>query len=134
AGGDLTAWIGQPSRPDADFERFVDALHARYPWLSGMLGRRLARAYGARVDRVLGDAKSVSDLGAQVAPGLYEAELRYLQREEWAASGEDVLWRRSKLGLHLAPQARAQVEQWMQEHVASRQNETQKEVRLAAQP
>lgn len=133
AGGDLSPWIGNASRPDADFERFVDALHARYPWLGGMLGRRLARAYGARVDRIIGDAKAMSELGAQVAPGLYESELRYLQREEWAQTGEDVLWRRSKLGLHLAPQARTQVEQWMQSHAAA-QNETQKEVRLAAQP
>lgn len=120
AGGDLAPWIGAASRPDADFERFVDALHARYPWLGGMLGRRLARAYGARVDRVLGDAKSISDLGAQVAPGLYERELRYLQKEEWAMSGDDVLWRRSKLGLHLAREARAQVDQWMAAHAAPR--------------
>ncbi|MBS0453549.1 MAG: glycerol-3-phosphate dehydrogenase [Proteobacteria bacterium] len=132
AGGDLSPWIGQASRPDADFERFVDALHARYPWLGGMLGRRLARAYGARVDRILGDAKSVSDLGAQVAPGLYEAELRYLQREEWARTGEDVLWRRSKLGLHLAPAAREQVEQWMRSH--AHVNNDEQEASLAAQP
>lgn len=135
AGGDLSPWIGQASRPDADFERFVDALHARYPWLGGMLGRRLARAYGARVDRILGDAKSVSDLGAQVAPGLYEAELRYLQREEWAQTGEDVLWRRSKLGLHLAPAAREQVAQWMLSHAAPpNNNEARKEAIFAAQP
>ncbi|MBS0339615.1 MAG: glycerol-3-phosphate dehydrogenase [Proteobacteria bacterium] len=132
AGGDLSSWIGQASRPDADFERFVDALHARYPWLGGVLGRRLARAYGARVDRILGDAKSVSELGAQVAPGLYEAELRYLQREEWAQTGEDVLWRRSKLGLHLAPAAREQVEQWMRSHGAP--NNDEREASLAAQP
>ncbi|MGR4871462.1 glycerol-3-phosphate dehydrogenase [Variovorax sp. LARHSF232] len=135
AGGDLSPWIGAASRPDADFERFVDALHARYPWLGGMLGRRLARAYGARVDRVIGDAKSMSDLGAQVAPGLYERELRYLQNEEWAMSGDDVLWRRSKLGLHLAREARAQVDQWMTAHAAPPMNESQmKEVRFAAQP
>jgi len=133
AGGDLSPWIGAASRPDADFERFVDALHARYPWLGGTLGRRLARAYGARVDRILGDAKSVAELGAQVAPGLYEAELQYLQREEWAHTGEDVLWRRSKLGLHLAPAAREQVEHWMRSHAAPN-NDARKEALLAAQP
>jgi glycerol-3-phosphate dehydrogenase len=132
AGGDLRGWIGAATTPDADFERFVDALHARYPWLGGLLGRRLARAYGARVDRVIGDARSMSDLGAQVAPGLYERELRYLQEEEWATTGDDVLWRRSKLGLHLVPQARARIEQWMNTHSPYMQE--QKEVRLAAQP
>jgi glycerol-3-phosphate dehydrogenase len=136
AGGDLSGWIGAAKAPDADFERFVDALHARYPWLGGQLGRRLARAYGARVDRILGDAKSMPDLGAQVAPGLYERELRYLQQEEWATSADDVLWRRSKLGLHLAPEAREQVDRWMQAHAAPSHEQQQqpKENSFAAQP
>ncbi|WP_254789508.1 glycerol-3-phosphate dehydrogenase [Variovorax sp. OV329] len=133
AGGDLSPWIGAASRPDADFERFVDALHARYPWLGGALGRRLARAYGTRVEKIIGDARSMADLGEQVAPGLYESELRYLQREEWATSGQDVLWRRSKLGLHLTPQARAQVDEWMRTHAAPAAQQ-RKEAPLAAQP
>ena len=58
---------------------------------------RLARAYGARIDRVIGD---VDAPGAEVAPGLFEAELNYLHEHEWARSADDVLWRRSKLGLH----------------------------------
>ena len=60
----------------------------------------------------------MSDLGAVVVPGLYEAELRYLQREEWAVTGDDVLWRRSKLGLHLTADERAQVADWMKRHPA----------------
>ena len=116
AGGDLSAWIGAAKRPDDDFERFVSAVQARHPWLYGQLARRLARAYGARIADVLGDAKSFADLGAEVAPGLYERELRFLQDHEWAVSAQDVLWRRSKLGLHYTPGQREQVEAWLQGH------------------
>ena len=76
------------------------------------LAHRLARAYGGRVGRVLGGAENLHDLGPEIAPGLHEAELRYLVREEWAQSADDVLWRRSKLGLHLQPAEREQVAAW----------------------
>ena len=112
-GGDLRAWIGQPQRPDIDIERFVEAVRARYAWLDPDLARRLARAYGSRIDRVLGDAGSCADLGEEVAPGLFEAELRYLCREEWAREPEDVLWRRTKRGLHCSDAERRQVAGWM---------------------
>ena len=112
-GGDLKAWIGAPTRPDLDIERLVQALKRRAPWLAPALARRLAHAYGARVDRVLGDATCAQDLGAEVVPGLYEAELAYLAREEWALTGEDVLWRRSKLGLHLRAEQRERVDEAM---------------------
>ncbi len=111
-GGDLSAWIGQPSRPDTDFERLVKAIQQRHAWLPATLTRRLARAYGSRVDRVLGDAAALSELGQEVAPGLFEAELRYLMREEWACSAEDALWRRSKLGLHYSQAQREAVTDW----------------------
>ncbi|MDQ0068785.1 glycerol-3-phosphate dehydrogenase [Variovorax boronicumulans] len=114
AGGDLSAWIGAAKRPDDDFERFVSAVQARYPWLYGKLTRRLARAYGARVSELLGDAKSLADLGPAVAPHLHERELRFLQTHEWAVSSDDVLWRRSKLGLHYTPAEREQVVAWLQ--------------------
>jgi len=115
-GGDLREWIGAPQRPDTDFERFVTLLRTRHGWLPADVARRLARAYGARVARVLKQAQQLSDLGAQVAPGLYEAELHYLQREEWALTADDVLWRRSKLGLHLTEAQRAAVADWMETH------------------
>jgi glycerol-3-phosphate dehydrogenase len=58
-------------------------------------------------------AGAPSALGAEVAPGVHEAELDYLCREEWAQTGHDVLWRRSKLGLHLDEGARQRVADWM---------------------
>lgn len=112
-GGDLSAWIGPPQRPDTDFERFVVQLRARHAWLEAPLARRLARAYGSRVDGVLGTATSLAGLGAEIAPGLHEAELDFLIRHEWARSAEDVLWRRSKLGLHFSAAEREAVARWM---------------------
>ena len=115
-GGDLRAWIGAPQRPDTDFERLVAAVRRRHAWLPEALARRLARAYGARIGRVLGAATSLAGLGQEVAPGLFDAELRYLAAEEWARSAEDVLWRRSKLGLHYSEAQRAAVAAWFQAH------------------
>jgi len=111
-GGDLKAWIGREQRPDTDFVRFVQALSLRHPDVPGGLLHRLARAYGARIERLFAHG----GLGAEVAPGLHEAELAYLHDEEWARNADDVLWRRSKLGLHLAPAQRATVAAWCAAH------------------
>jgi len=127
AGGDLSGWIGAPKRPDDDFERFVTAVQARYPWLDARLARRLARAYGARVAELLGDAQSMADMGDAVAPGLHERELRFLQKSEWAMSADDVLWRRSKLGLRYTAEERAQVAAWLQAHAKNNSNTINRE-------
>jgi len=111
-GGDLRAWIGKARRPDTDFVRFVQALSLRHPDLDRALLHRLARAYGARIERVLAGG----GLGPEVAPGLHQAELAYLHEHEWARSADDVLWRRSKLGLHLTPAQRAAVAAWCAAH------------------
>jgi glycerol-3-phosphate dehydrogenase len=123
-GGDLHEWIGQPQRPDTDFERFVTALRTRHAWLPAALARRLARAYGARVSHVLRQSQQLSDLGLEVAPGLYEAELYYLQREEWAHSADDILWRRSKLGLHYTEAQRTAVADWLAAHPVTPQQQS----------
>ena len=111
-GGDLSAWIGPAQRPDTDFERFAKAVAARHPQLPPALLRRLSRAYGTRVERILG----TGTLGAEVAPGLFEAELHYLHQEEWANTADDVLWRRTKLGLFHDAAQRAAVQTWCQNH------------------
>jgi glycerol-3-phosphate dehydrogenase len=112
-GGDFTAWIGRPLTPDTDFERFVLVVRSRHPWLDAVLARRLARAYGSRIEQLLGDAMTQADLGDEVAPGLFELELHYLRREEWACTAEDVLWRRTKRGLHFSEAQRQRVADWM---------------------
>jgi glycerol-3-phosphate dehydrogenase len=86
--------------PGADFERFLSHLQAARPALPPRLLRRLARAYGTRSDRLLGAAQTTADLGRCFGGDLYQAEVDYLVAHEWARSAEDILYRRSKLGLH----------------------------------
>ena len=88
---------------NADFAVFLASFKQRNRWLPGELAHRYARAYGTRAQKLLGDASSLADLGEALAPDLYEAELRYMRDNEWATCADDVLWRRSKLGLHLEP-------------------------------
>jgi len=98
-GGDL---------PGADFERFLAQFTAARPWLPAPLARRYARAYGTRVERFVGGA-GLEALGEHLGDGLYEAEIDYLIRNEWAHTAEDILWRRSKLGLHVSEETRARL-------------------------
>ena len=87
--------------PEADFDAYLAQFSALYPFLPGPLARRLVRAYGTRAPRILGEAKSLGDLGPDFGGGLFEAEVNYLVAQEWARDPEDILWRRSKLGLHV---------------------------------
>ena len=114
-GGNLDKWIGRARRPDADFARFEQAVRLRYPRFDAGVLHRLARAYGARIARVLGDGSAP---GAEVAPGLFECELHHLHEHEWARSADDVLWRRSKLGLHYDAAQREAVAAWCAAHWA----------------
>jgi glycerol-3-phosphate dehydrogenase len=102
--------------PEGDFARFLHETQARWPWLPKELAFRLSRAYGTRVAHVIGSAKNLAELGEPVLPGLYAKEIAYLWRTEWARSGEDMLWRRSKLGLHLAPDAVDTLNHWLSKH------------------
>jgi glycerol-3-phosphate dehydrogenase len=95
--------------PGGDFESFLDGLRRDRPWLPPALARRLARAYGTRVDKLLGSASRLHDLGRDLGAGLTEREVDYLVREEWARSADDILWRRSRLGLRGGPALAARV-------------------------
>lgn len=109
------AWTGDAPLPGgemADFAQFLWDASGRHRWLPPEMLQRLARAYGTRLDTVIGDARSLEDLGEHLGGTLYEAELRYLMREEFARTAEDTLWRRSKLGLHLGRDSVAAVERW----------------------
>lgn len=86
---------------DADFDLYLSRLMTSRPALPPKLLRRLARAYGTRTDDVLGAAQNVRDLGTAFGGDLYQAEVDYLVAREWARTSEDVLFRRSKLGLHV---------------------------------
>ncbi len=101
-GGDL---------PRTDFAAFAEGVAKRWPFLPGATAHRLAHAYGTRVEKILGKAQAMLDLGEDYGAGLTRAEIDYLIANEWARSGEDVLWRRTKLGLHLDEQQRHRVAQ-----------------------
>ena len=68
--------------------------------------RRLVAAYGLKVGAILGDAKEKADLGTAFGPELTTVEVRYLMKHEWARFPDDILWRRSKLGLTMPPEGR----------------------------
>ncbi|MGN6084721.1 glycerol-3-phosphate dehydrogenase [Trinickia sp.] len=102
------AWTATAPLPGGDiagakFEPFAAKFANEHVWLPADVARRYARAYGTRANRLLGTAQALADLGREFAPGLFEQELRYLRDVEWARSAQDVLWRRSKIGLHLQP-------------------------------
>jgi glycerol-3-phosphate dehydrogenase len=99
--------------PGGDFERFLHELAQRYSFLAEPLLQRLARAYGTRSEMVVGNASGMADLGEHFGAGLTEAEIAYLRDREWAQTAEDVLWRRTKLGLHLSDEERARVAAYM---------------------
>jgi glycerol-3-phosphate dehydrogenase len=104
--------------PDGNMERFTENLRRERPWLPTGLAVRLARSYGTRAETLLGDADSATDLGHDFGAGLHEREVAYLTRYEWAETAEDILWRRSKLGLHVPTSAQAVLEQWLTKFLA----------------
>jgi len=88
-------------------------MRARWPFLTEATARRLARAYGLRCEQFLGEAKSLADLGPVLAGDLTGAEVRYLVAREWAQTADDVLWRRSKLGLSASVEERTAIAQFI---------------------
>ncbi len=108
------AWTAGAALPggaieDGDFDRFCAGLARRYPGIDAAWLRRLARRHGTLALDVLGDARVEADLGRHFGAGLYAREIDRLRRAEWAETADDVLWRRTKEGLHLTPAERADV-------------------------
>jgi glycerol-3-phosphate dehydrogenase len=96
-GGDL---------PNGDRNALFAQLCRQYPELPAELLRPLARRHGSRAMRILGEAKTMGDLGQDFGAGLTALEIDYLMAEEWARSADDVLWRRTKCGLPMTPAQR----------------------------
>ena len=117
-GGLAAGWTGTTPLPGGEFDAgdlpaLVGRLLRSQPSLDEPHAMRLVGAYGTRAQRVLASAPVQGGLGRHFGATLTEAEVRYLVDQEWAATAEDVLWRRSKLGLHMTAQERAEVETWM---------------------
>jgi glycerol-3-phosphate dehydrogenase len=111
-------WTADAPLPGGDFsvtgfEGEVGRLKGSYPFLDRKLARRLVRLYGTKARVVLGLVKSDADLGRCFGADLYEAEVRYLMAHEWAATAEDVLWRRTKRGLRLSREEAADLDEFI---------------------
>jgi glycerol-3-phosphate dehydrogenase len=88
-------------------------MRARYPDLGRELVEGVVRRHGSRTPRVLRDARWPEGLGRNFGAGLTEREVEYFVTEEWAETAEDILWRRTKCGLHMTPAQREAVAAFM---------------------
>jgi glycerol-3-phosphate dehydrogenase len=121
-GGSPQAWTAGTALPGgdlphADFAAFLAKTQARWRFLSADLALRLARAYGTRMAHIIGAAQQFSDLGIHFGAGLTQAEVDYLRDHEWAVTADDILWRRTKRGLHMTIEQRIGVERYIQGQV-----------------
>ena len=112
------SWTVSAPLPGGDFpatgyEAEVTRLKQAYAFLDPRLARRLVRLYGTRAHALLGPARSIADLGQDFGGDLYEAEVRYLVEHEWAETAQDILWRRTKRGLHFDRKQTAELEAFL---------------------
>jgi glycerol-3-phosphate dehydrogenase len=111
-------WTAATPLPGGDFayEKFddqVEAARARWSFLDERQAPRLVGAYGTRIAEVLGAAQSRGELGRAFGPQLTEVEVRYLMTKEWARFPDDILWRRTKLGLTMPAEGREALAKFM---------------------
>ncbi|MFD0916101.1 glycerol-3-phosphate dehydrogenase [Pseudahrensia aquimaris] len=116
-------WTGTKPLPGGDFptESFnalVEKTLQRYPFLDPKDADRMCHAYGTRIAMVLGQASSADQLGEEFGAGLSEAEVRYLMTNEWAMTADDIVWRRSKLGMLMSDKQIAALDKWMKAEAA----------------
>lgn len=104
-----------PGGAIAEFERFLAKARTCWPFLGEDRSRRMAHAYGRCLEDMLREVKSEADMGADLGTGLTEIEVRWMRDHEWARTAEDVLWRRSKIGLHASAGIAARVEKVLAE-------------------
>ncbi|GCD52442.1 glycerol-3-phosphate dehydrogenase [Acetobacter pasteurianus] len=117
------SWTAQEVLPGGDlgdggFDQALARLRRTAPWLPEGLAWRLIRNYGSRTYEIIGEANSMQDMGEVLGGDLTSREVDYLISREWARTAEDVLWRRSKLGLHLNDAEKANVEAYVGKKLA----------------
>jgi glycerol-3-phosphate dehydrogenase len=113
------AWTADRPLPggefDGDFDTYFQALRQQYNWLPEAQIKRYCLSYGSMVPQLLARCRSLTDLGEYFGADLYQREVDYLVREEWAQTADDILWRRSKLGLRFSPQQVAGLCEYLKE-------------------
>ena len=113
-------WTATQTLPGGDFTDLGDLnriYQQQYPWINTRSINRLLRTYGTRTQSFLNDAASSEALGIDFGHGLYQAEVDYVIANEWASCSADILWRRTKLGLHFTEEQ----QQVLSDYVASKQ-------------
>lgn len=118
-----STWTAQSSLTGGDFkvedfDQLVEKLQSDYSFLSEDLAWRLVRSYGTRAWQLMGDASSASDMGPQFGGSLTGREVGYLMDHEWAQNAEDVVWRRTKLGIRLEAKEIATLNDWMKDRLS----------------
>ena len=117
-------WTAGATLPGGDFdqqkfEALVDQYAIQFPFLERQMLWRLVRAYGTKTLNILQGATKIEDLGEDFGAGLSECEVKYLIEYEWARSADDIVWRRSKLGLRLNGDAIARLNLWIEENTTT---------------
>jgi glycerol-3-phosphate dehydrogenase len=119
-GKDAPGWTADAALPGGDFPvdglaAQVERLRAACPSCTPAQAERLVRAYGTRAQRIVEGVRGEADWGRRFGADLTQREVRYLMQEEWASTADDVLWRRSKLGLRVTAAEAANLDGWMRE-------------------
>lgn len=102
--------------PNADYGNYLTEQAAKYPWLNVVVLNDYVRNYGTRIHNIVQSATSMDDLGQHFGGPLYQAEVDYLVKHEWARTAEDILWRRSKKGLHVPDTANEALQSYLRSH------------------
>ena len=121
-GGGQPKWTAQAPLPGGDFEIkdfeiLISDAQEKYSFIPPEHISRMIHNYGTQIHTILKDVKTTDDLGQDFGHGLYETEVRYLIDNEWAVKVNDILWRRTKLGIRFTDKQTATLEQWMKEHI-----------------
>ncbi|MCB1449117.1 MAG: glycerol-3-phosphate dehydrogenase [Nitratireductor sp.] len=117
-GRERPEWTAGVALPGGDFpvdgyDQLLQRFGDRYPFVERKVMQRLVRHHGTEVPEILGDAKSLADLGRDFGNGLHECELKWFVQREWAASAEDILFRRTRLGIRMNAAQIGEVAQWI---------------------
>ncbi|MFV9474887.1 glycerol-3-phosphate dehydrogenase [Advenella sp. RU8] len=114
-----TAPLPGADLPNADINLFTSQLQKDFPWLPKDTASRYARAYGTLALAFLAGKTSLESLGQHFGHDLYEVEVKWLQEHEWASCAEDILWRRTRLGLHFTPAQTLALQNWLEKQTVN---------------
>jgi glycerol-3-phosphate dehydrogenase len=111
------SWTATASLPGGEDmttpEALAEAIRSKFDWVPKEIARRWSTTYGSRTWRLLEGVQSLADLGDHLGGGLYTREVDYLCAEEWATQPQDILWRRTKLGLFTTPQEQDNLQRYL---------------------